>query len=195
MDETISRSEQKRRFRRIEEVAQELTELTDNDLKRFPGDQDIRAELRAIRGLSGGARKRQVKHLAKILRQGESLEMIYDFLSRRRGSQLREKSLFHEAEHLRDALINEAMADFQRSRALQREWEPDWRSELLGSATARYQDLDEDALRKTIYQYVRSHNRLYYRELFRMIKAAFDRFERDRRLEKGDDEGLEKDGG
>ncbi len=189
MDETISRSEQKRRYKQIEDVAQELTELTDNDLKKFPGDQVICTEIKAIRALSGGARKRQVKHLAKILRQGPSMDAIYDFLSKRKGSQLKEKTRLHEAEHLRDALINEAMADFQHSRSLQREWEPSWRSDIFGPATAKYQGLDEEALRKTIYQYVRSHNRLYYRELFRMIKSAFDQFERDRRKETGE-EGL-----
>ncbi len=184
MDDTISRTEQKRRFKQVEDVAQELTELTDKDLKKFPGDELVRAEIKTIRALSGGARKRQVKHLAKILRQGESMDAIYDFLSARKGSLLKVKTQLHEAEHLRDAIINEAMADFQHYRMLQREWEPDWQSEILGPAVAKYQGLDEETLRKTAYQYVKSHNRLYYRELFRIIKSAIDQFERDRR--KGD---------
>ena len=183
MDETISRSEQKRRFKRIEDVAQELAELTDKDLKTFPGEIDLKEEIKTIRGLSGGARKRQVKHLAKLLRQGPSMDGIYDYLSKRKGSDLKEKTQLHEAEHLRDALINEAMADFQHCRSLQIDWEPDWKSELLGPAAAKYQGLDEDALRKTVYQYVKSHNKLYYRELFRMVKAAIDQFEMRRRIE------------
>ena len=182
MDETISRSEQKRRFKRIEDVAEELAELTDKDLKTFPGEIEIKQEIKTIRGLSGGARKRQVKHLAKLLRQGLELDAIYDFLNQRKGSQLKEKTQLHEAEHLRDTLINEAMEDYQHCRSLQIEWEPDWQSEILGPAAAKFQGLDEDALRKTIYQYVKSHNKLYYRELFRMVKAAIDQFEMNRRI-------------
>jgi ribosome-associated protein len=182
MDETISRSEQKRRFKRIEDVAEELVLLTDKDLKTFPGGDEIREDIKTIRGLSGGARKRQVKHLSKLLRQGPELDGVYDFLNKRKGSQLKEKSRLHEAEHLRDTLINEAMEDYQHCRSRQIEWEPDWQSAILGPATARYQGLDEDALRKTIYQYVKSYNRLYYRELFRMIKAAIEQFEISRRI-------------
>lgn len=183
MDEIISRSEQKRRFKRIEDVAQELAELTDKDLKVFPGESEVKDEIKTIRGLSGGARKRQVKHLAKLLRQGPSMDAIYDFLSKRKGSQLKVKTQMHEAEHLRDAMINEAMADYQYCRSIQIEWEPDWKSEVFGPAVAKYQGLDEEALRKTIYQYVKSHNRLYYRELFRMVKSAIDQFEMKRRME------------
>ena len=183
MDETISRSELKRRFKQIEDVAQELTELTDKDLKKFPGDELVCAEIKIIRALNGGARKRQVKHLAKLLRQGSDMDAVYDFLSNRKGSQLKVKTQLHEAEHLRDALINEAMADFQHCRSLQREWEPDWKSEIFGPALSKYQGLDEDALRKTVYQYVKSHNRLYYRELFRMVKAAIDNYEQSRRID------------
>lgn len=182
MDETISRSEQKRRFKRIEDVAQELAELTDKDLKKFPGESEVCAEIKTIRGLSGGARKRQVKHLAKILRQGQSMDAIYDFLTKRKGSLLKDKTQLHEAEHLRDAMINEAMEDYQHCRSLQIEWEPDYASEIFGPAAAKYQGLDEEALRKTVYQYVKSHNKLYYRELFRMVKAAIDQFEMSRRI-------------
>ncbi|MFH2122704.1 MAG: DUF615 domain-containing protein [Pseudomonadota bacterium] len=182
MDEIISRSEQKRRFKRIEDVAQELAELTDKDLKVFPGDSEVKDEIKTIRGLSGGARKRQVKHLAKLLRQGPSMDAVYDFLSKRKGSQLKVKTQMHEAEHLRDAMINEAMADYQYCRSLQIEWEPDWKSEIFAPAVAKYPELDEDDLRKTIYQYVKSHNKLYYRELFRMVKSAIDQFEMKRRL-------------
>jgi ribosome-associated protein len=183
MDETISRSELKRRYKRIEDVAQELAELTDKDLKKMPDEGGITEEIKAIRGLSGGARKRQVKHLAKLLRQGTFLDGIYDFLSQRKGSQLKDKTQLHEAEHLRDAMINEAMADWQHCRSMQIDWEPDYRSEILGLAVAKYPGLEEDALRKIIYQYVRSHNKLYYRELFRLVNAAIDQYERGRRIE------------
>ncbi len=182
MDEIISKSEQKRRFKRIEDVAEEITELTDKDLKVFPDDNDeIRVEIKTIRNLSGGTRKRQVKHLAKLLRQSPSLDAIYEFLSRRKGSQLKEKTQLHEAEHLRDIMINEAVEDQQQCRSLQKAWEPDWKSEIMGLAVAKYPGLDEETLRKAVYQFVQSRNKLYYRELFRIIKAAIDQFEMEKR--------------
>lgn len=182
MDEIISKSEQKRRFKGIEVVAEELTGLTDKDLKVFPEENDeIKTEIKTIRTLNGGARKRQVKHLAKLLRQSLSLDAIYEFLSHRKGSQLKEKTQLHEAEHLRDLMINEAVEDQQQARSLQREWEPDWHSKVMPSALAKYPALDEETLRKAVYQFVQSRNKLYYRELFRIIKAAIDQFEMDKR--------------
>jgi len=65
---------------------------------------------------------------------------------------------------------------------MQIDWEPDWKSVLLGPAVAKYERLNEDDLRKTVYQYVKSHNRLYYRELFRIVKAAIDHYEMSRRV-------------
>lgn len=185
MDKTISRSEQKRRHKQVEEVAQSLTELTDRDLKVLDCEAEIKAEIKSIRDLKGGARKRQVKHLAGILREGGDLNGIYDFLSQRKGSRLKEKTQLHEAEHLRDTMINEAMEDFQHSRSMQVEWEPDWESAIIGPTVKRFPGLDENSLRKTVYQYVKSHNRLYYRELFRLLKAAIDQAERESRAAGG----------
>ena len=64
MVEKISRSEQKRLFKQGEALAAELAELSDNDLKKFPGNDDIKKEIIACRGLKTGAKKRQIKYLA-----------------------------------------------------------------------------------------------------------------------------------
>ena len=173
MTEIISRSEQKRRLKRIEDTAAELAELTNKDLLKFPGSEEIKKEIVVIRDLKGGSRKRQIKHLAKVMRQ-ESLEPIYDFLSERKGSNLREENVHHEAERLRDTIINEAIEDQKICQMQHIAWEPDWESPIISDAVERYQGLDEDAVRKAAYQYIKTRNKVHYRELFRMTKAALD---------------------
>jgi ribosome-associated protein len=181
MTDTISRSEQKRRLKRIEDTAAELADLTNNDLKVFPGSDEIKREILSIRDLKGGARKRQIKHLAKIMRE-DSLDAVYDFLQQRKGSQQKSIQLEHEAEHLRDAIINEAMADQERCRQQQRDWEPGWPSPVIEAARRQYPGFDEVGARNAAHQYVRSRNRTYYRELYRIAKAALEQDEIRRRM-------------
>ena len=176
MAEIVSKSEQKRRFKQIEEVARELAELSNNDLKKLPCDDEIKEEIKATRGLKGGARKRQIKYLAKVMRQ-TPMDTIYEFLSAAKGSKLKEDQVFHEAERLRDVLINEAMEDFQNCKKMNVAWEPSWHSDILEEIKVSYPTLDGAVIRKTIYQYVKSYNKVHYRELFRMIKAAMEQEE------------------
>lgn len=181
MTEIISRSEQKRRLKRIEDTAAELAELTNKDLAKFPGSEEMKKEIVAIRELKGGSRKRQIKHLAKVMRQ-EEIDPIYDFLAERKGSHQKEDNILHEAERLRDTIINEALEDRDECRMRHDDWEPDWQSRILAGVVARYPGFDEDGARKSIYQYVKTRNRMHYRELFRIIKAAMDLDEIRRRV-------------
>jgi ribosome-associated protein len=173
MVEKISRSEQKRLFKQVEELAAELAELSDNDLKKFPGNDEVKSEIVASRGLKAGARKRQIKYLAKVLRQ-YSLDEIYVYLKARKGSSLQENQLFHQAERWRDVIINDAMEVSDNCRRERAVFEPDFHSENVRNAVRELQDIDEKDLRRCTYQYVRTRNKTYYRELFRMIKAAIE---------------------
>ena len=179
--ENVSRSEKKRQFKHTEEIAQQLVELSVTEVKRLPCSEVLKSEIRGASDLKGGARKRQVKYVAKMLRQ-ESREEIYQFLESRKGSQLRSRQQLHEAERLRDALINEAMEDFQRCLAEQLDWEPDWESETVPALLKRFPEINEGDVRKSVYGFVKSRNRMYYRELFRIVKGAMDREEAKRRL-------------
>lgn len=173
MVEKISRSEQKRLFKQIESLASELADLSDNDLKKFPGNEEVKNEIIACRGLKAGARKRQIKYLAKVLRQ-YSLDEIYIYLKARKGSSLQENQLFHEAERWRDVIINDAMEVYDDCRRERVVFEPDFYSENIRNVIEDLQDIDEKDLRRCTYQYVRTRNKTYYRELFRMIKAAIE---------------------
>lgn len=111
--------------------------------------------------------------MARLIR-AEQLEPIYNYLADRKGSQLKGRQREHEAERIRDLLINEAILDQENCRRDQCDWNMDWPSEEIPAAARLYPGLDEKEVRKTVNSYVRSRNRLYYRELFRMVKAAMD---------------------
>jgi len=94
MADLISRSEMKRIYKQVGELAKEVADLSDRELKNFPGGTVIHEEILATRGLKGGARNRQIKYLAKVLRQGPLDEMPL-FVTNRKGSNLHAKKQFH----------------------------------------------------------------------------------------------------
>lgn len=159
----------------------ELAEFSENDLKKLPCSDELKKEIRNCRGLKSGARKRQVKYVAKVMRQ-EPLDEIYNFLEERKGSDLKTKKKFHEAERLRDALINEAIADHDHCMEEHILWDMDWPSNEIEVVVDRYPTIDEAEVRKAVYSYVKTRNRLHYRELFRMLKAAIDQDDMKRKM-------------
>ena len=172
MGEGLSKTEVKRRFKQTEEMAAELADLSDSDLKIFPGSDLLKTEIKFCRSQKGGSRKRQIKYVAKIMRE-EDLDSIYDFLSQRKGSKLREQRRQHEIEHIRDRLINEAI-EFQQSLDMPTEFEESYPSSEIVALKDRCPTTNEQELRKIISSYVRSRSMQYYRELFRLVKTAFD---------------------
>ncbi len=180
MAEFVSKSEMKRIYKQVGELAREVADLSDKELRSFPGGPVIHEEILATRGLKGGAKNRQVKYLAKVLRQGP-LDEIYLFVTKRKGSDLHAKKQFHAAERLRDTLINEAMETYQDCLATQIPFEPAWESKFIPEIVAEYNSLKEQELRQVVHQYVTTHNKYHYRELFRMMKAVVDQKERDQK--------------
>jgi len=173
MIERISRSAKKRRFKQEEEAAEEIALLSAKDLKTFPGNQTVKDEIIACRGLKGGARKRQIKYLAKVMRQG-SVDELLDYLAEKKGSRLRSNKIHKEVERLRDVIINEAIDDQQYCLQTGVEWEPDWHGEEIDAVILKY-TLDEGDLRKSVYQYARTRIHGHYREVFRILKAAVEK--------------------
>ena len=178
MVDKISKSEQKRIFKQVEELAKELSELGENEVKSLPAEEEVRENISACRGLKGGALKRQVKYLAKVLRQS-SLQEIYAFLQKRKGSDLKDKQLFHRAERWRDVLINEALevqgAYLQENLFM----DLDYESSLLEEIALEIPSIDGIDLRKVVFAYAKTRNKTQYREIFRIIKAAIDAEERE----------------
>ncbi|HKJ65428.1 MAG TPA: DUF615 domain-containing protein, partial [Desulfopila sp.] len=99
------------------------------------------------------------------------------------GSSLKDNRILHRAERMRDILINEAMELQEECRRAEIPFEPDYPGELVGEVLQELPELDEADLRRCAYQYVRTRNRMHFRELYRMIRATIDMQER--RNEKG----------
>ena len=180
MTERISKSAQKRRYKDEEGAAAELAKLSDRDLKKLSIDQAVKDEIVHCRGLKGGALKRQVKYLAKVMREG-SVEEIFNFLADRKGSKLKENKLLREVERLRDVIINEAIADQQACLQAGMIWEPNWQGEVFDSFVLRY-PVDEGDLRRTVFQYVKTRLHNHSREVFRIVKAAVEKEEMLRKM-------------
>ena len=175
MKERISKSAQKRRFKQEESAAEEIALLSDKDLKTFPGSEDVKIEIKNCRGIKGGARKRQIKYLAKVMRQG-SVDDILDYLAEKKGSRLKVDKIHQEAERLRDVIINEALDAQDECLQAGLPWEPNWEGEEIDMVLERY-ELNEGEIRKAVYQYVRTRIHSYSREIFRILKAGVEKKE------------------
>lgn len=174
MTERLSRSEQKRQFKQVEAAAKELSELSDLDLKRLPASDELKEEIILSRKTKAGARKRQIKYIAKILHH-EPLEEILRFLQQKKGSKLEEDRFLHGIERLRDKIVDEALEAYDECRKYQEQWELDWQSKTIDTVVKRFQYVDEHEIRRSAHQYARNRSRTHYRELFRIIKSAAER--------------------
>ncbi len=181
MAENLSRSAQKRRFKQMEAVAEELSQLSASDISHLSLNEAVKQEVLACRGVKGGARKRQVKYLAKVMREEDCMEEVLAYLARHKGSRLKADRLHHEAERLRDLLISEVI-EFQQQ--VQRErsvLDMEWDGNIL-IETAQQLEINERELRQPLYQYARGRGQNHYREVFRIVKAALEKKEREKRL-------------
>jgi len=173
MTEKLSKSEMKRRFKQEEEAASELALLSDKDLKKLEVSEGLKEEIILCRSVKAGSRKRQVKYMAKLMRE-ENVSDILDFLAARKGSKLKDNKLYHEAERLRDAIITEAIVQQQLCLKNSKPWEPDWVGSEIDDMIVRY-SIDSGDLRRTVHQYVKTRFHNYYKEVFRIVKAALEK--------------------
>ena len=182
MEENISRSEKKRRAKGVEKLVLELFELSAKEIAVLPCRAEVVDEIVAARGLRGGARKRQAKYLAKVLRQeAEVAQELLIFLESRKGSKLKEDGEFHELERLRDAIINDAIVlhgeqiEAGRIRQYQHCPEDSVVGRAIDEAVRILPGLNPGELQKTALMYARTRKPVFNRELFRMLKSALER--------------------
>ena len=175
----LSRSEQKRRVKQLEELAEELAALPAAVLNELPAGEELRSQLKEAVGLKhDGARKRLIKHIAKLLREEEPPEPLYQFLAGRKGNALLRKKRQHELEHLRDALIDEAIAAQQLARERQEDFSERWRSQTAAEIAAALPGTDPSELSRLAFFFAVSRNPRHSRELFRLLRAAQEQHDR-----------------
>jgi len=172
--EQLSRSEIKRQHKQIESAAREIAALSDGELTQLGIDHQLVEAITLTRSLKAGALKRQIKYIAKLLKEGPS-DDILERLKRIKGSKLQESTFHHQAERHRDAIINETIDARKRCLAEGFELDMDWPSTAIDIMIAEFSDIDEREVRRSAYRYAKSRNSVHYRELFRIIRAAIDR--------------------
>lgn len=167
----ISRSEQKRRIKEVEEFVRALVTLPVQAIARLPYPDELKELIGETRGLDGSARQRQVKYLTKQL-QEFPLEPLYALVGEFRGSALAQKKQMHALELYRDALIEEALAMEQRCRQSGEEWSENWQSAIVADIRRELPDIEPLALARLAYLFARTRNPRYSREIFRTLRSA-----------------------
>jgi ribosome-associated protein len=173
----ISRSEQKRRIREVEKMVKALLDLPRQEMKKLPCDDGMQELFLDAQGMKGGARKRQIKYITKVLAR-EPVPELAEFLSLRKGKKLAQARAFHELEYLRDQLLDEAIAYRKLLRAEQEEIGEQWPSRVAEEISEELPGIDRIALLRLSAIFARTRQARHSRELFRLLRAARELAER-----------------
>lgn len=158
VEDTPSRSQQRREALAVLELAQQLVELPATRLERIDLPDEVREEIIATRRISAhGARKRQLAYLAKLMRRHDDDEFAAAraALGEDRARQRRDAAALHRIEALRLKLIEGGDAAL---------------SELITA----HPDIERQPLRNLIRQARNEHEAdkpaRAFRELFRLLR-------------------------
>jgi ribosome-associated protein len=149
------RSIKKRAAKEVEQLAQRLADLSDAELARLPQSPELTKEIELARNTRGhSSRKRQIKHLAGLLRgHDEQRQEIEAAIDGQAVSQRQETLAFHHLEELRDRLCATATFD-----------------EALTEVRTAYPQLDDGKLARLAGS-VHDHNdKRAAREIFRILR-------------------------
>ena len=174
MENHLSRSEKKRQAKAVEHLAYELAALADTAIKALPCEKYLISEIMQAKALKGGARKRQIKYIAKELRAQDTKPLLR-FLEDKKGSQLRKNQEFRNLERLREDVISEAIKHYADAEEAETGVDEKWQSPFLENIKEMFPVLDMQALRSSALRYAATRKPLYKREIFRMLKAASER--------------------
>jgi ribosome-associated protein len=112
-DPPVSKTRRKQQAKDVEQLAGQLATLAENQFSQLKMSEDLRNEAKLARETHGrGSQKRQVKHLAAVLRQREEeLWLILEQLQELDQVAHSERREFHQLEKLRDRLCEEKSFD------------------------------------------------------------------------------------
>jgi len=154
-DLPLSRTKKKQQAKQIEEVASQLTNLTDKQFSQIDLAAEIAVEAELARSTKGlSSQRRQLKHLAGMIRKSEgALDALVSQLASLDQVSRGEKKQFHQLEKLRDRLCD---------------------VDSFASAFDEMLELIPEIDRKAISRLVRSvqehDDRRAYREIFRRLR-------------------------
>ena len=151
------RSAKKREAKAIEELAQRLTEITASELGKLPKSPELSKEIEVARNTKGNSsRKRQIKHLAGLLRGHEEQRLAIEAaLDGQSVIQRQESIAFHHLEELRDRLcVRETFA------------------EALTEVRSLYPHLDDGKVTRLAGSVHEHNDKKAAREIFRLLRKA-----------------------
>ena len=167
----ISRSEQKRRFKEVEKLVDELAKLPRQALAQIEGLDEIRDLLLEAADKGGSVRQRQIKYLTKFVAAME-LEPLYALVSQYRGKALSEKKQQHQIEFYRDALIDEALEVQRQLEEFGEGLTENWESETVAELQGKMPEIEAMTLTRLAFLFARTRNPRHSREIFRYLKSV-----------------------
>lgn len=167
----ISRSEQKRRMKAVEQLVGALVKLPVQALDEVDGIEDIRPLFAETAALSGSVRQRQIKYLTKHLVE-RPLEPLYALVSQYQGKALADKKQHHTLEFYRDTLINEALERDEECQGEGKTLEEQWESATIEELQQEMPEIEPLTLSRLACLFVRTRNPRYSREIFRYLKSV-----------------------
>lgn len=158
-EQRVSRSAKKREAKGVEALAMRLVELAEAEVKKLSVSAEVSDELKLARSAQGfGARKRQAKHLAGVLRKREDeVEAIRAHLDRLDQVQQGEIKDFHHLEQLRDRLCEKAAFD-----------------KALAQIRSEFPIIDAAALSRLAGSVHEHGDKRAFREIFKRLRQAFE---------------------
>jgi ribosome-associated protein len=153
-----NKSALKRAAKEIETTAQQAVEQAVDLLARLELTASVRDELElASRTQGHGSRKRQIKHLAGVLRKHpDDLALIQAHLCGTSEQQLAEQEQFHQLEQWRDALCD-----------------PETAPAILQELKSRFPELARGELEK-LSRAAQQRDKKAYREIFRFLRRVVE---------------------
>jgi len=151
------RSAAKRAAKAVEETARQLVELPEAQLDKLALGADLRRELDLARGARGrSAGKRQLKHLAGLLRRDEEArEELEAWLSGYHADHYREVRAFHDLEELRERLCAKEST-----------------AQALSEVAERFPALDLRKLEGLVRSVQANGDKKAFRDIFRRLREA-----------------------
>lgn len=151
------RSAKKREAKAIEQLAQELADMSEPEFARLSMGAELAAEVETARKTRGhSSRKRQVKHLAGFLRKHqEERDAIAAAMEGQAVTQRQETLAFHHLEGLRDRLCDANSCDA-----------------ALAEVRSLYPTIDHGKLARLARSVQENSDKKAAREIFRRLRKA-----------------------
>lgn len=111
--EEKSKSQVKRELLALQDLGKILISLSEKQLERIPLDEKIRQQVMAAKTMQRGALKRQIQYLGKLLRLVD-VTAIQQGIAIAQNQSVAQNAHFHRLEKLRDSLLNNDDAAFNK---------------------------------------------------------------------------------